>query len=80
MHDPFKVEFDRSNLSPWYYAVSWSRHSLQHQIRQYSELGINTAYDEKQLERLLELEQFLKMTWDEWMDSFISDKTAQEVK
>jgi hypothetical protein len=80
MYEPFQAKVDNLNLSPWYYAVSWARHSLQAQVNRYSELGLNTAYDEKQVAQLLELEQFLKMSWDQWMESVLPSETAQEVK
>ena len=80
MYEPFEAKVDNTNLSPWYYAVGWAKHSLQNQINRCAELGLNTSYDEKQLERLVELEQFLKMSWDEWMDSLLPSKTEQEVK
>ena len=80
MYEPFQAKVDNNDLSPWYYAVSWARHSLQSQINRYHEIGLNTAYDEKQLERLVELEQFLKMSWDQWMDSLLPRETEQEVK
>ena len=80
MYEPFEAKVDNTNLSPWYYAVGWARQSLQAQVRRYSELGLNTSYDETQIERLIELEQFLKMSWDEWMESLLPSETAKEVK
>ncbi len=80
MKDPFTVHFDRSNLSPWYFAVSWGRLMLEQKIQQYKDWGFSASYDETQLERLLDLEQFLKMTWDERMDALTADQAAQEVK
>jgi hypothetical protein len=43
-------------------------------------LGLTTNYEEKQVAQLLELEQFLKMSWDQWMESLLPGETAQEVK
>ena len=80
MYEPFKATVSNTDLSPWYYAVSWARHSLQSQINRYAELGLDTAYDEKQLKKLLDLEQFLKMSWDQWMESLLPRETEQEVK
>jgi hypothetical protein len=80
MYEPFQAKVDNSDLSPWYYAVGWAKHSLQLQITRYNALGLNTNYEEKQLERLVELEQFLKMSWDQWMESLLPSETAQEVK
>jgi hypothetical protein len=80
MYEPFQAKVDNSDLSPWYYAVGWAKHTLQLQITRYNGLGLNTSYEEKQLERLVELEQFLKMSWDQWMESLLPRETEQEVK
>ena len=80
MYEPFQAKVDNSDLSPWYYAVGWAKHTLQLQITRYNGLGLNTSYEEKQLERLIELEQFLKMSWDQWMDSLLPSETAKEVQ
>ena len=80
MYEPFAAKIDNNDLSPWYYAVGWAKHSLQLQITRYNGLGLNTNYEEKQLERLVELEQFLKMSWDQWMESLLPGETEQEVK
>jgi hypothetical protein len=80
MYRPFEAKVSNTDLSPWYYAVGHARHSLQLQITRLQGLGLNTGYEEKQLERLVELEQFLKMSWDQWMDSLLPSETAQEVK
>lgn len=80
MHDPLEVHFDRAKLSPWYFAVSWARFQLEQKIRQYTDWGFSTSYDEQQLERLLDLEQFLKMTWDERLEAMTAGETAQEVQ
>jgi hypothetical protein len=80
MYEPFEAKVNNSDLSPWYYAVGWAKHTLQLQITRYNGLGLNTSYEEKQLERLVELEQFLKMSWDQWMESLLLSETAKEVK
>ena len=80
MYEPFQAKVDNSDLSPWYYAVGWAKHTLQLQITRYNGLGLNTSYEEKQLERLIELEQFLKMSWDQWKESVFPSETTQEVK
>jgi hypothetical protein len=41
---------------------------------------MNPIYDINQLEKLQDLEQFLKMSWDQWLDRMETGKTAQEVK
>ena len=80
MYEPFQAKIANTDLSPWYYAVGWAKHSIQGQITRYKGLGLDTSYDEKQLEQLVELEQFLKMSWDQWMESLLPSETTQEVK
>jgi len=80
MYEPFEAKVSNTDLSPWYYAVGWAKHTIQLQITRYQGLGLDTSYDQKQLERLTELEQFLKMSWDQWMESLVPSETAQEVK
>jgi len=80
MYEPFQAKIENTSLSPWYYAVSWARQSLQAQINRYRDLGLNTSYDEKKVAELLELEQFLKMSWDQWMESLLPSETTEEVK
>ena len=41
---------------------------------------MNPIYDINQLEQLQDLEQFLKMSWDHWLDRMENRETAQEVK
>ena len=55
-------------LSVWYYAVRYSILRTEQTIKYSQELGLSSAYDELQLEQLRDLEQFLKMSWDVWMD------------
>ena len=55
-------------LSVWYYAVRYSILRTEQTIEYTQELGLSSAYDELQLEQLRDLEQFLKMSWDVWMD------------
>ena len=55
-------------LSVWYYAVRYSILRTEQTIKYSRELDLSTSYDELQLEQLHDLEQFLKMSWDVWMD------------
>jgi hypothetical protein len=55
-------------LSVWYFAVRYSILRTEQTIKYIQELGLSSAYDELQLEQLRDLEQFLKMSWDVWMD------------
>jgi hypothetical protein len=67
----------RSKLLGWYFSVSWARACMEHSVKRYQEWGVPNKYEEQQLERLLDLEQFLKMTWDEAMEM---TQTFKEVK
>jgi hypothetical protein len=55
-------------LSVWYYAVRYSILRTEQTIKYSQALGLSSSYDELQLEQLRDLEQFLKMSWDVWMD------------
>lgn len=58
----------RSKLLGWYFSVSWSRMVLQQSVRTARENNWTNTYEELQLERLIDLEQFLKMTWDKALE------------
>ena len=78
--ETFDLRFDRANLCPWYFAVGWARLRVQQSVRQAQEYGWNNNYEEIQLQRLIELEQFIKMTWDQVLDGDLPTQTVQEVK
>lgn len=71
------TQVDNFKLSPWYFAVSWARRILQDKIVQHEKNGFNPVYDIHQLEQLDDLEQFLKMSWDEWMQSITPEQTVK---
>ena len=65
-------------LSVWYFAVRYSILRTEQAIKYSRELDLSTSYDELQLEQLRDLEQFLKMSWDAWMDSMETTSNHQE--
>ena len=67
----------RTKLLSWYFAVGWSRVVLERSVQVARENNWTNSYEELQVERLLDLEQFLKMTWDEAMEKY---QDTQEVK
>ena len=70
---------DNTKLSVWYYAVRWGIQSLQQKIAQTEADGyLDPSFDIKRLEELEDLEQFLKMSWDGWMESLAAGQTAVE--
>jgi hypothetical protein len=66
-------------LTPWWLAIGWARTVLQQRIVDCEAKGWNASYDMRQLEQLDDMEIFLKMSWDQWMDELDPKQTAQEV-
>ena len=66
-------------LSPWYYAVLAAKGVMQQKITEMEQAGIvSPSFYIARLQELEDLEQFLKMSWDQWMVSFAVDQTAVE--
>lgn len=80
MEDLTYTKLENHKLSPWYFAVHWTVIGLQHKIADAEAMGIDPTYDMLQLEQLQDLEQFLKMSWDQWMDNIGTRLTAQEAQ
>jgi hypothetical protein len=74
------TQLENTKLSPWYFAVHWSAIQLQEKIVDSERLGVDPTYDMLQLRQLQDLEQFLKMSWDQWMDGIEARQTATEAK
>jgi len=74
------TQVDNTKLSPWYFAVQWAAMALQTKIVQAEQAGYSSVYDQHQLEQLQDLEQFLKMSWDRWLDNIQARNAALEVK
>ena len=73
------TQIDNLKLSPWYYAVLAAKAVLQQKITEIEEAGIvSPSFYIARLEELEDLEQFLKMSWDQWMDSLTIDHTVAE--
>ena len=73
------TQIDNLKLSPWYYAVLAAKAVLQQKITEIEEAGIvNPSFYIARLEELEDLEQFLKMSWDHWMDSLSTRQTVVE--
>ena len=70
------------NLNPWYAATRWAIFAMQQRIAAGERQGYSTDYDAYMLTQLEDMEQFLKMSWDVYMEdlaesirSHQSDKT-----
>ena len=73
------TQIDNLKLSPWYYAVLAAKAVLQQKITEMEQAGIaSPSFYIARLEELEDLEQFLKMSWDEWMESLSTRQTAVE--
>ena len=73
------TQIDNLKLSPWYYAVLAAKAVMQQKITEIEEGGIvSPSFYIARLEELEDLEQFLKMSWDQWMDSLASRQTVVE--
>lgn len=62
------TSLDNGKLSAYYFAIRWAINSVEERIAQAERLGLNANYDKHQLETLRDMEQFLKMSWDTWME------------
>jgi hypothetical protein len=59
---------DNSKLSPWYFGVNRATMIMKERIKKFEKKGWDATYDRKQLAYLEDLEQFLKMSWDTWLN------------
>jgi len=80
MEDLTYTKLDNHKLSPWYFAVHWTVIGLRQKIADAEATGMDPTYDMRQLEQLQDLEQFLKMSWDQWMDNIETRLTAMEAQ
>ena len=56
-------------LSPWYFAARYAALVLEQRIALADEKAWPCEYDRRQLQVLMELEEFLNSSWNTWMDS-----------
>ena len=68
------------NLSRWYFAVTWSQYLLRQAIADAEAAGRDPSYHVAQLVQLDDLAQFLKMSWDVWLDQLQAGYVAAEVE
>ena len=69
------------NLSSWYFTARYAAIILQQRIDHLEALNIDPAYDRYNLQKLQDMEQFFKMSWDTWMDEIapVINTTTPEV-
>lgn len=72
-----QTTLDNGKLSSYYFAASWAVICIENRIKEAQRRGWPTQYDEHQLERLRDMEQFFKMSWDSWMDQLTGHKMEE---
>lgn len=60
-----------AKLSGWYFTVQHCKYLVEQRIAETEAQGWNAQYDRHHLERLEDMELFLKMSWDFYMDSLM---------
>ena len=65
-------------LSSWYFTARYAAMVFEQRIAELNKLNLDGGYDRYNLERLHEMEQFFKMSWDTWMDEIESTCNHKE--
>lgn len=60
-----------SKLSGWYFSLAHCRYIIEQRLKHFESQGWDTSYDRAHLERITDMEQFVKMSWDAYMDSLM---------
>jgi len=69
--------FPNDRLSRWHFAVQHAVFRLKQQIVTNETQGNDTEYDMRQLEQLQDLDMFLSMSWDAWLDELCTNLPAE---
>lgn len=62
-----QTSLPNEKLSPWYFATRYAAMVLEERVAASQKVDLPCEYDKCQLERLVELEQFLDSSWKAWM-------------
>ena len=65
-------------LTTWHFAVSHAVHCIEMRIKTSNERGFCSKYDQFQLEALEDLDMFLRMSWDVYMENL--EQTCKEAR
>lgn len=60
---------DSIDVSSWYFTVCYLQDVLKIRIADFESLGLTAEYDRMQLKRLEDIEQYLKMSLDEFSNA-----------
>jgi hypothetical protein len=64
-----RIELPTDRLTQWHFAVQWASIVLKQKIERLEELGLRADYDKDKVSQLDDLDMFLQMTWDNYMDN-----------
>lgn len=76
-HTSLHTKLDNSKLSEYYFATRWAITSIKERIANTEKYGFSASYDRHQLERLEDMEQWLKMSWDTWMEQLTGHRVEE---
>jgi hypothetical protein len=62
-----QTSLPNEKLSPWYFAARYAAMVMEERVAASQKVDLPCEYDTLQLERLLELEEFLDSSWNAWM-------------
>ena len=62
-----QTSLPNEKLSPWYFAARYAAMVMEERVAASQKVDLPCEYDKLQLERLLELEEFLDSSWNAWM-------------
>jgi hypothetical protein len=63
-----KAILPSEHLSSWYFAVRWARLFLEQDAARLKQSGWDTSYTDTNIEKLQQLESFLDVSWDAYME------------
>lgn len=67
-----QINLPSEKVSSWYFSVHWAKLVLKNKIELHTTYGWPTDYDQQHVDRLQELEAFLKAAESAWFDDIAS--------
>jgi hypothetical protein len=67
-----QINLPSEKVSSWYFSVHWAKLALENNIERNTAYGWPTEYDQQHVDRLQELETFLKAADTAWFDEIAS--------
>lgn len=76
-HTSLHTSLENSKLSAYYFATRWAISSVKERIENVERYGLSAKYDRHQLAQLEDMEQWLKMSWDTWMEQLTGHRVEE---